>query len=449
MFWANALYGAWPMDPLAALGIMSSVGSSGQANAEQYASRRAHARESLQLFASATSSIQVRFILARPPVQPQAIRDEERRHGDMAWLSMNESRFRCALKPLLWYEYCLTAFPTARFFAIADDDAYVQLAHMEADLRSLVTTHSSTRLLMWGLVMWYGAYDNVTMVTHEEWGGWGYADGGAVKTRRRMDNCQASRAASTAVASVAPAPWGHGDQSRNHQTHADTSAPPRRRSRGRGGPAVTSEPCARLSPAALATISRGGLDSTTAPWPVVNGPLFAVSSRLAKLLVVDPLPRRYLDKLHRTERVQTALNRPGGPRKSNFGCWPVGDSILGMWVSQLSERHNESVTLVNTPFMVQHHPWPATVHGAFSNRSIVLHGLKKEKNQRKFRDLVLHRGLGPFVPFRRKCGSCAAMGWSTWPGSVHGQWTCCGCDAAESKRTCDERMGQPQEPSDG
>ena len=102
------------MDPIAALGIMSSVGSSGQANAEQYASRRAHARESLQLFASATSSIQVRFILARPPVQPQAIRDEERRHGDMAWLSMNESRFRCALKPLLWYEYCLTAFPTAR-----------------------------------------------------------------------------------------------------------------------------------------------------------------------------------------------------------------------------------------------------------------------------------------------------------------------------------------------
>jgi hypothetical protein len=73
---------------------------------------------------------------------------------------------------------------------------------------------------------------------------------------------------------------------------------------------------------------------------VVNGPLFAVSSRLAKLLVVDPLPRRYLDKLHRTERVQTALNRPGGPRKSNFGCWPVGDSILGRWVSQLCERHN-------------------------------------------------------------------------------------------------------------
>lgn len=417
-------------DPFAALGIMSSVGASGQANAAQYASRRTHVRDSLRWFGNVGRTIQVRFMMAEPRVESEALRDERRQHGDVVLLPMNESRFNCAVKPLLWYQHCLEAFPNTRFLAIADDDAYVQLEHMEADLRSLPTAE---RLIMWGLVMWYGAYDNVTMVTHEEWGGWGYADSGAVKTRRRMDRCQASA--------------GGGGTSAIGAVRKGGAAPDegRRRRRGRasergvGGPSA--DACSRLNAAARATVSRRGLDSATAPWPVVNGPLFAVSSALARLIVSDPLPRRYLDALHRTSRVQAALNRPGGPRKSNFGCWPVGDSIFGLWVSQLSERHNESVAIVNTPFMVQHHPWPATVHGAFSNSSIVLHGLKKEKNQVKFREVVARRGLGPFVPFHRKCGSCAAMGWSTWPGSVHGRWTCCGCDAAaESKRTCDERM---------
>ena len=92
--------------------------------------------------------------------------------------------------------------------------------------------------------------------------------------------------------------------------------------------------------------------------------------------------------------------------------------------------------------MVQHHPWPALVHGAFSNSSIVLHGLKREKNQKKFRAVAERRGLGPLVPFKRVCGTCAGLGWSTWPGSRVGGWTCCGCDATASKAECDRRMGQ-------
>ena len=95
--------------------------------------------------------------------------------------------------------------------------------------------------------------------------------------------------------------------------------------------------------------------------------------------------------------------------------------------------------------MVQHHAWPAAVHGAFSNSSIVLHGLKRERNQKKFRAVAEARGLGPLVPFNRVCGGCDALGWSTWPGSVlvRRRWTCCGCDATATKAACDERMGQP------
>ena len=412
-------------DVVAAVGIMSSMGASGQASAAQYRSRRRYVRESFANFPNVGQSIHVRFLIATPSAQEAAIQGsdswqtEVRLHGDFVFLAMNESRFSCALKPLLWYEHCLKHFASAHFFAIADDDTYLQLGHMESDIRSL-RDGAAERLVMWGLVMWYGAYDNVTMVTHETWGGWSYADGGAVKMRRRMDRCRQFAAKYHTL-----------------DGRDAASAPRATRRRGHSG---APDPCSRLTPAGRATIVRDGL-SDQVPWPIVNGPLFAVSNRLARLLVNDPLPRKYVSDLHQTSRVKMALNRPGGPRKSNFGCWPVGDTIFGLWVSQLSERDGLPVELVNTPFMVQHHPWPATVHGAFGNSSIVLHGLKKERNQLKFRSVAASRGLGPFVPFRRKCGGCADMGWSTWPNSVHARsWTCCGCDATASKRDCDMRM---------
>ena len=71
-------------------------------------------------------------------------------------------------------------------------------------------------------------------------------------------------------------------------------------------------------------------------------------------------------------------------------------------------------------------------------------GAARERNQKKFYELALRRGMGPFVPFRRKCGNCAALGWSSWPSSPVSHWRCCGCDAAsETKAKCEERMGNP------
>ena len=60
----------------------------------------------------------------------------------------------------------------------------------------------------------------------------------------------------------------------------------------------------------------------------------------------------------------------------------------------------------------------------FSNRSIVLHGLKGPNNP--FWDFAQKRSSGPLIPYPRTCDSCARMGWSTWPGSVVNEWTCCG-----------------------
>ena len=203
---------------------------------------------------------------------------------------------------------------------------------------------------------------------------------------------------------------------------------------------ASTDACRKVPNSLLDTVARNTLADDIPPFPVVNGPLFGLSRPLASALVTDPGPSEYLRDLKLTPRVRAALSRPGGPRKSNFGCWPVGDTILGVWFTRLAVRRGLRLTLVNSPFMVQHHPWPASVHGAFSNRSIVMHGLKRERNQLKFRALAEARGLGKFIPFKRTCGACAKLGWSTWPGSPHAEWTCCGCDATRSKKTCDARM---------
>lgn len=408
--------------PLAAIGVLSSAGGSGQASGSQYNSRRTSLRASAQRFHDVLSghTIALRFVIATH--SSAKLDDERREFNDIVLLPVNESRFNCALKPLLWFAHCITAFPNTPFYAVADDDIYLQLDHFAADLRTLRAA-AQTEHVLYGLVMWYGTYDNATMVPHEAWGGWLYSDGGAVNIRRRIERCRETIRS--------------GQPSVGRRLGGGGGRAGRLRARRR---AVHDDPCAHIPKASRETATRNSLDDFP-PFPVVNGPLWATSRPLASALVSDPYPRQYLDRLFRTPRVRTALARPGGPRKSNFGCWPVIDTIWGVWITKVAEGRNLRLRLVNTPFMVQHHPWPAAIHGAFSNRSIVLHGLKREKNQIKFRRIAEERGLGRFVPFDRKCGTCAELGWSTWPGAVHGQWTCCGCDATENKAACDARMG--------
>ena len=73
---------------------------------------------------------------------------EARRFGDIVFLSMSESRFECSRKSLLWFRYCEVHFPSAEFFAVADDDTYVQVAHLQSELRLV----GSSGHVLWGLV---------------------------------------------------------------------------------------------------------------------------------------------------------------------------------------------------------------------------------------------------------------------------------------------------------
>ena len=398
--------------PLVALGVMSSAGTSGQATAMQYVERRNKVRSQHRAFAHvlATHVVEVRFLLGVAPNSSSAdaalalakLNEEAELHKDILRLPMADSRFSCARKPLLWYAHCAKAFPSARYYAVADDDSYVHIERLALDLRSLITNGAaaSEDYVLWGFIMWYGVYNNITMVTHEAWGGWQTIDRGARRQRQHLGLCRTD---------------------------------PSRRV------------CKKLAGWAKETLQSGGL-SDVPPWPVANGPLFAVSRALGRVLVEDSIPANYLEALHQTPRVRKALARVGGPRKSNYGCWPVYDSVFGFWIARVAEARGFVVRLVNTPGMVQHHPWPATVKGAFARTSIVMHGLKtsKPKTIAVLANIEQHvRRNESFIPFRRKCGRCDEMGWSSWPGSAHAKWQCCGCDyKAESVKECEARMGQ-------
>ena len=173
---------------LAVLGVTSAAGAVGQASAAQYLGRRNNVRRVHNLFATSAAAIILRFLVATPRTASDhfaAISDEQHRHKDIVFLNITESRFNCALKYVVWFQHCREVFSTARFWLVADDDTFIQLGHLASELHTL-PAHGH---VIWGLVMWYPFYDNVSMVTHHEWGGWQYSDAGAVRARRRIEEC--------------------------------------------------------------------------------------------------------------------------------------------------------------------------------------------------------------------------------------------------------------------
>ena len=83
------------------------------------------------------------------------------------------------------------------------------------------------------------------------------------------------------------------------------------------------------------------------------------------------------------------------------------------------------VTMVNSPFGVQHFPWPVySAERGFTNRSIIFHGAKRPES-RAWR-IAEAMGSGEFIPLERTCGRCDEMGWVTFEPSVFRTWRCCG-----------------------
>ena len=394
-------------EPFIAVGFMSMAAST---------FRRTNARFGIQV--SRTSAVAARFLIAVPPGSepPTDTLKEAHEHGDMVWLNMTESSARCALKYLLWMKMAPRLFPSIKFVVLADDDVFVQLGHLTADLR-IVDERSSSRerYIYYGLFMWRAYYNRVLMIPNTGFQGWSYTDKRAVALRRTMDECGRE------MDVLDP-----GRRFRSHTPFTEQDA-----KRARKDERLPH--CGRLLMPNVRAIGAQEVDSSLAPFPMVNGPCFAVSTALANALVADSYPNEWLTNLTKTPTGQSA---PFG-----YPCWPVGDSIVGLWVTQLALRQALPLELVNMPFFRQHMPWPRwlPVKGGlmFGNDSIVIHGLKGPKHT-SILTQAISASSGAFVPFDRECDTCGAMHWSTysmWNNqsittmAMRG-WTCCGIRSA-------------------
>ena len=426
--------------PFVALGYLSG-GTNGP--------RREKIRQVARRFAG--GGVAFRFVLAKAESttnHESRIIAEARVAKDLVLLNVSDTPFRCALKYVLWFAWARDSFPTAQFLAAGDDDAYVQLAHLEADLR-LVRSQIGSAPALWGCIMWRAWYNNVTQDASTGFTGWSCSDAQASSVRQGMEKCESEAARTPRV----------------------------RRLRSKAELKPDAPTCAAISSneKRLTAILQAQVDWELPPFPMANGPLFAVSRTLAGMLAEDleldrdlgrglnrdlpavaaagavravpgPLtPRRWvavmeartdLGKRYRQYHDRSRgsqLHKPVELQKR--ACWPNGDNVLGLYAVWAALRRRRSVTLVHSPVGYQHHPWPVYSNSrSYTNRSIVAHGAKRPSS--RMWPAAEARMSGAFIPFNRTCGTCGAeMGWSSYPGSAFGTWQCCGEPLRSSNRT--------------
>lgn len=442
------------MMPLVALGVLSTISSFGcqhflgrtrcRTVPAIAARRRQRLRAELRRSTPTTRrSVEMRFLVAgacgntsrassscSPPesymrgasAAEQAVAwAEAAAEGDMLLLGTAEDPLGgCSRKYVIWFERALRLFPRAAFVGLADDDVYIQFSHFAADLDRFEheERQSSDELVLWGFIFWRPWYNRATMAVAE---GVDYEthDASVSKHRYRLERCA----------------WERRRLAR-HPSRASSlpSQPPSHWTRSRLDPGtreqasrMSAQPfsyCAVLNDREKRSIEKDEI-SPLPPLPIINGPLFAVSAPLARILA--PMGHRWLDDFKQTKLVQWARTRHRIPyRLRDVGCWPFGDATLGLWAGQLAHLPDtRPITLVDTPKFVSHHPSPSLTRGAFGNSSIVLHGLKDAETD-EYWSFALRRGSGPYEPPGRTCDTCRRQGWVTFPGSPLQRWRCCG-----------------------
>jgi hypothetical protein len=170
------------MDEAGAPGVTVAVGilSTLSAFSRRALSTGAHSFTRRMLVRNTTSGLRapdvaLRFLVARPAESQKGgrrggggdyrarLRDEHARYGDLVLLNMTEHFLMCPLKYLLWLRVAPTLFPSAKWVAAADDDIYLQLEHLSAELRLVsAMTNATTRPVLWGLITWKAFMNSAT-----------------------------------------------------------------------------------------------------------------------------------------------------------------------------------------------------------------------------------------------------------------------------------------------
>ena len=339
--------GAKPLvaiQPFVALGLLSANGNQ---------PRRDKIRETASKFSSYQTTVALRFVLAAPEASTSsAVAAEQQLRRDLVQLNISDTPFRCGFKYVLWFAHAHGAFPAAQFLGAGDDDAYIQIAHFEADLRNVVAQVGEATPTLWGMIQWRSHYDKVTHDTSTGFMGWGCADGQAASVRRRMLACEAEVAPHpelrARLVGLLPSQTG----SAAAASAEDTAVPPER-ARTKAARDIAPGLVARLQDAPacaalsanekrLAAVLKQQVDWTLPPFPLPNGPLFAVSRPLGELVAAEiDTPavgsRAWVGSLERTPlaRRYWASTRPGAkplPELAKRRCWPNSDSSLGEYL---------------------------------------------------------------------------------------------------------------------
>jgi hypothetical protein len=348
--------------------------------------------------------------------------DEAHTYRDIVFLNMTESFHLCAWKKviathliahlsgsdvvmgsldtrstfqILWYRWATATFPSARYLAIADDDAYVQIAHLEADLR-LTSSIVHSPWVLHGLLMWKAFYIATSHEPATEFGGWRPTDFKAAALRDHIERCRLSRLLHNASAEAAAAQCERGAgcytmrawsrllhnasaeapanrssstsrsmPSSSASSHADGSPSAGvtsgvgmagdstgRRSHGRslrtasrhsgghsghsGGHSRRSSP-SRIAHDPCAKVPKKLLNRLdelhrAPPYPFANGPLIVLSRPLASLLAVDAYPAEWLASLERTPVLQFYRQRGRVPFVlRKDACFPASFDAVLGW----------------------------------------------------------------------------------------------------------------------
>ena len=153
-----------PRDINVAVGILSTLSSFSR----RALSTAAHSSMRRNLIRNTTRGLHapdvaLRFLVAAPAADKRRgvgdyasrFRSEQMAHGDLLLLNMTEHFLLCPLKYLLWLRIAPSLFPSAVWIASGDDDVYLQLEHLSAELHLVATlTNANEHPVLWGLITW-------------------------------------------------------------------------------------------------------------------------------------------------------------------------------------------------------------------------------------------------------------------------------------------------------
>ena len=291
----------------------------------------------------------------RPGNTDKIIARENRTFGDLLRLQTREGPDRCWVKMLLWMRFALSKWPIVSYVGICDDDVFIQIERVAAELSML--SARGVRRVYWGQPLWM-SYWNYSNFIGEGFGG--YSENG---DNEAIDGYYAELEHQGLRHNVLEK-----EQGRRHICAATSS------------------------------------NRATASMRVASGPFVFMNTDLVFLssdLVHEALKGRCLAEF--SKRLHDARRDGSWTPSGNQPCEPMIDQLLGWFVLR-----SPNVTIVEIK-IGQGHPWPTFSYKQAGEHSLYVHklyGSDEDPWAWRYFDAALSQS---YVPMQRVCGPCVGF----------------------------------------